>query len=194
MFYTNSSSTSPPQDPSNSLEPTNTRSNEEATEDCSKGVAGNCNREGVPEWPEDFTENLEIAEVLAPADISHDSDLERPMKVASRKHSIFTHFPKDQNREVCRSEPRKITRVSCRRRAGNSVFRTEKFGDLTTADHNVLNEGSASRHNHRYSIVVQDLASQWIQSYPCKTKPSKETEKEFTKISRAVSKSERNLY
>ena len=27
-----------------------------------------------------------------------------------------------------------------------------------------------SRNNHRYAVVVQDLATQWIQSYPCKTK------------------------
>ena len=44
-----------------------------------------------------------------------------------------------------------------------------------TADHKVLNEGRAYRHNHRYSIVVQDLATQWIQSYSCKTKTSQET-------------------
>ena len=38
---------------------------------------------------EDFTENLEIAEVLAPAEISHDSDPERLVKVASlRKTKI----------------------------------------------------------------------------------------------------------
>ena len=49
-------------------------------------------------------------------------------------------------------------------------------------EHNVLNEGSEYRHNHRYSIVVQDLATQWIQSYPCKTKTSQVTEKSFRKF------------
>ena len=38
---------------------------------------------------EDFTENLEDAEMPAPASISRDSDSERLIKVASRKHSIF---------------------------------------------------------------------------------------------------------
>ena len=38
------------------------------------------------------SENLEGTEVLAPADISHDSDSERPTKVVSRKHSVFTRF------------------------------------------------------------------------------------------------------
>ena len=36
-----------------------------------------------------------------------------------------------------------------------------------TADHKVLSEGCESRDNHRYAVVVQDLATQWIQSYPC---------------------------
>ena len=91
---TTSFSTSPPQDLSISLEPANTRSNEEAAWDCSKGVAGNCNGEGIPEWLEDLTENLEIAEVPATADISHDTDPKCPTKVASWKHRIFTHSPK----------------------------------------------------------------------------------------------------
>ena len=63
-----------------SLEPANTRSHEEATEDRSKGLAENCNGEGIPEWLEDFAENLQIAEVPAPANISHESDPERPKK------------------------------------------------------------------------------------------------------------------
>ena len=119
------------------------RSNEGATGNCC-GVAANCNRDGIPEWLEDFTEILEIAEVLAPAVISHDSDLERPTKVASRKHCTCTHFPKDPNYEVFKRTM--ITRAPCRRRTGNSVPRAEKFGDLITADHKVLNEGSESRH------------------------------------------------
>ena len=39
-----------------------------------------------------------------------------------------------------------------------------------------------SRNNHRYVVVVQDLASQWIQSYPRKTKTSQETEKSSRKF------------
>ena len=36
--------------------------------------------------------------------------------------------------------------------------------------HEVRSEGCDSRNNYRYAVVVQDLAAQWIQSYPCKTK------------------------
>ena len=53
------------------------------------------------------------------------------------------------------------------------------FCDSITAD---LNEGCESRHDHRYAVVVQDLATQWIQSYPCKTKSSQETQKSFMKF------------
>ena len=40
--------------------PAGARSDEGTMGNCSEGVAGNCNRDGVPEWLEDFTENLEI--------------------------------------------------------------------------------------------------------------------------------------
>ena len=58
----------------------------------------------------------------------------------------------------------------------------KKFGDLITADHKVLSENCESRNNHRYAIVVQDLATQWIQSYPCKTKTSQETQRSLQKL------------
>ena len=70
-----------------------------------------------------------------------------------------------------------MRRAPCRRRTGDALRRAEKLGDLITADHKVLNEGCESRDNHRYAVVVQDLATQWIQSYPCKTQTSQETEK-----------------
>ena len=58
----------------------------------------------------------------------------------------------------------------------------ENFGDLITADHKVLSEESESRNDHRYAVGVQDLATQWIQSYPCKTKTSQETERSLMKF------------
>ena len=94
----------------------------------------------------------------------HEPSLE-PMPTRSAalgKHSVYTHFPKDRNCEICQRT--KITRAPCRRRIGGAVPRAEKFGDLITADHKVLSEGCESRNNHRCAIVVQDLATQWIQS------------------------------
>ena len=89
-------------------------------------------------------------------------------------------------------EKNKITR-SARERRLQGLFtegglkiqsepRAEKFDDLSTADHKVLNEGSESGHNHRYSIVVQDFDTQGIQSYPCKTQNFSGDGKEFTEI------------
>ena len=122
-------------------------------------------------WLEDFKDNLVDAELPAPAHDSRESDLEHPAEAVtnSEKHSIYTHFPKDRNCDV-RLRTQK-TKASCRRRcADEAVLRAEKFGDLMTADHKVVNEGCESRDNHRYAVVVQDLATQWIQSYPCKNK------------------------
>ena len=62
-------------------------------------------------------------------------------------------------------------------RAGTVVPKAERFGDLITADHKILSKGSESRDNHRDAVVVQDSATQWLRSYPCKTKTSQETTK-----------------
>ena len=75
-----------------------------------------------------------------------------------------------------------ITRASCRRRAGTVVPRADNFGDLITADHTILSEEKESRNNHRYAVVVQDLATQWLQFYPCKAKTSQERQKSPVKF------------
>ena len=96
------------------------------------------------------------------------------------KHSIYTHFPKDRNCEI--RTRTKTTRAPCRKRTGEAIHRAENFGELITADQKVLSEGCESRNNHRYAVVIQDLPTQWIQSYPCKTKTSQETEKSLHKF------------
>ena len=55
------------------------------------------------------------------------------------EHSIFTHFPKDRNCDVCKRT--KMTRAHCRKHTGEAVPRAENFGGLITADHKVLTEG-----------------------------------------------------
>ena len=94
------------------------------------------------------------------ASSSHESSLEPTCKRRENlgKHSVYTHFPKDRNCEICQRT--KITRAPCKRRNGGAVLRAEKFGDLITADHKVLSENCESRNNHRYAVVVQDLATQ----------------------------------
>ena len=134
-----------------------------------------------PEWLQDFRENLVDDRVPERRD-SHASSSHEPSSEPSPtrsvdlgKHSVYTHFSKDRNCEICQRT--KITRAPCRRRIGGAVLRAENFGDLITADHKVLRESCESRNNHRHAIVVQDLATQWIQSYPCKTKTSQETQR-----------------
>ena len=86
----------------------------------------------------------------------------------------------DRYCEICQRT--KITRAPCRRRNVGAVPRAEKFGDLIKADHKVLSDNCESRNNHRKAVVVQDLATQWIQAYPCKTKTSQETQRSLQKF------------
>ena len=140
----------------------------------------------IPEWLQEFRENSvddEVPELRdSHASFSHEPSLE-PASTRSAdlgKHSVCTHLPKDRNCEICQRT--KITRAPCRRRNGEAVLRAANFGDLITADHKVLSETCESPNNHRYAVVVQDLATQWIQAYPCKTKTSQETQRSLQKF------------
>ena len=84
--------------------------------------------------------------------------------------------------ETARSARGQKLQEPCRKRNGEAVLRAENFGDLITADHKVLSEGCEFRNNHRYAVVVQDLATQWIQAYPFETKTSQETQRSVQKF------------
>ena len=131
----------------------------------------------IPEWLQEFKENLVDDRVPEHRDShvssSHEPSLQPTRSVDLGKHSVYTHFLKDRNCEICQRT--KITRAPCRRRNSGAVPRSEIFGDLITADHKVLSEGCDSRNIHRYAVVVIDLATQWIQSYPCRRKTSQKT-------------------
>ena len=136
------------------------------------------------EWLQEVRENLVDDRVPerrdSHASSSHGLSFEPARSADLGKHSVCTHFPKDRNCEICQRT--KITRAPCRRRIGRVVLRVENFGELITADHKVLSESCESRNNHRYAIVVQELATQWIQSYPCRTKTSQETQRSLQKF------------
>ena len=150
----------------------------------------------LPEWLQEFTENLVDDSVPAhgdaPASSSRESSSEPRGTVVSGKHSIYSHFPKDRNCDICLKT--KITRAPCRKRTGTVVPRAVNFGDLITADHKVLNEVCESRHKHRYAVVVQDLATQWIQSYPCQTKNISGNVKELAKVLGADEETQSHLW
>ena len=140
----------------------------------------------IPEWLQEFRENLVDERVPERGDSHASSSHEVSLKPTCKrredscKHSVYTHFPKDRNRETCQRT--KITRAPCRRRNGGAVLRAENFGDLITADHKVLSDNCESRNNHRYAVVVQDLATQCIQAYPCKTKTSQERQRSLQRF------------
>ena len=145
-----------------------------------------CDDPEIPEWLQEFRENLVDDEIPlqggSHASSSHEASLEPTTKRREYlgKHSVETHFPKDRNGEICQRA--KITRASCRRRNDEAVPRADNLGDLITADHKVLSDNFESRNNHRYAVVVQDLATQWIQAYPCKNKNSQETQRSLQKF------------
>ena len=165
--------------------PSQSKSKSNKNEDHEKERGDPCCSE-IPEWLQEFRENLVDDRVPqhrdSHASSSHEPSLEpTPTRSADLgKHSVFSHLPEDRNCEICQRT--KITRAPCRRRNGGAVLRAENFGDLITADHKVLSDNCESRNNHRYAVVVQDLATQWIQSYPCKTKTSTETQRSLQKF------------
>ena len=61
------------------------------------------------------------------ASSSHEPSLEpTPTRsVDLGKHSVYTHFPKDRNCEICQRT--NIRRAPCRRRIGGAVPRAEKY-------------------------------------------------------------------
>ena len=148
----------------------------------------------IPEWLQEFRENLVDDEIPlqggSHASSSHEPSLEPTTKRREDlgKHSVYTHFSKDRNCEICKRT--KITRAPCRRRNGEAVPRAVNFGDLTTAQITKFSVKIVNLETHRYAIVVQDLASQWIQSYPCKTNTSQERQRSLQKFLEPVRKPE----
>ena len=144
-----------------------------------------CDNSEIPEYLQEFRENLVDDEIPlqggSHASSSHEISLE---PIVQRRedlgNSVYTHFPKDRNCEICQRI--KISTAPRRTRNGGPVPRAENFVDLKTADHKVLSESCESRYHHRYAVVVQDLATQWIQAYPCKSKTSQETQRSLQKF------------
>ena len=85
----------------------------------------------IPEWLQEFRENLVDERVPAHRDSHASSSHEPPLEptptrsVDLSKHRVKTHFPKDRNCEICQRS--KITRVPCRRRNGGAVLRAENL-------------------------------------------------------------------
>ena len=125
---------------------------------------------------------------------SHEPPMEpRSYVEPGSKHSVFTHFAKDPN---CgkKLEDQKTQGLLAEAALTQSCTGAENFGDLITADLKVPSEESESRSNQRYAVVVQDLATQWLQSYPFKTKSSQETKKSLMKFPGADEETKSHLH
>ena len=105
-------------------------------------------------------------------------------------------FRMSQKTKVAKSAKRtKITRGVLAESAPAATYPcVENFGDLITADNEVLREECESRNNRRYAVIVQDLSTQRLQAYPCKTKTSQETMKNLQKVFRAESQSDSGIH
>ena len=79
-----------------------------------------CDDPEIPEWLQEFRENLVDDEIPlqggSHASSSHEASLESTTKRREDlgKHNVHTHFLKDRNCEICKRT--KITRAPCRRR------------------------------------------------------------------------------
>ena len=140
---------------------------------------GNLCDSEIPEWLQEFREHLDDEIPLqggSHVSSSHvklfSSRLQRDVRNLG-KHSVYIHFPEDRNCEICKRS--KITRAPCIKRNGEAVLRAVNFGNLITRKHKVFSDKCESLNNHRYPVVVRDLDTQWIQTYPCKNKTSQET-------------------
>ena len=108
-----------------------------------------CDDPEIPEWLQEFRENLVNDEIPlqggSHASSSHEASLEPITKRREDlgKHNVHTHFPKDRNFEICKRT--RITRAPCRRRKSEAVPRADNFGDLIIADHKILSDKRISK-------------------------------------------------
>ena len=120
----------------------------------------------ILEWLQEFREILVDDEIPvhggSHASPTHEASLEPIFKRREDlgKHSVYTHFLKDRNCEICKRT--RITRAPRRRRIGEAVLRAVNFGDLRS-------RGAGSSHPMHPGVSVQN-------------KNFQETQKELAKV------------
>ena len=93
-----------------------------------------CDDPEIPEWLQEFRENLVDDEIPlqggSHASSSHEVSLEPTTKRCEDlgKHNVYTHFPKDRNCEICKRT--KITRAPCRCKNKNFTGNPEKLAKV----------------------------------------------------------------
>ena len=90
-----------------------------------------CDGSEIPEWLQEFRENLVDDKIPlqggSHASSSHEASLEPTTKRREDlgKHSVYTHFPKDRNCEICKRT--KITKGTMQKTQWRSRTSCRKF-------------------------------------------------------------------
>ena len=107
----------------------------------------------VPAWCKEFAEGLGDSDSKSSGLLQKHLFLSLCLpKEKGVNRNLFTHFPKDPNREICRRA--KITRAPFRGNPDHQDGRlphATTFGDVITADHKILTQEKESRLQHRYA-------------------------------------------
>ena len=143
----------------------------------------------LPEWLEEFADNLEDAEVPAPANTSHDSDSERSTKVATRKYLyslpkrpklLGLHANQDHKGSLQKANWRTSTSSRKFWWLVNSRSQCPQRGSGISKQSPILNRGT------RFSPSMDSISPVQNENFPGDGK-------EFTTVSRAVGKAESHL-
>ena len=123
----------------------------------------------LPEWLEEFTDNMMHTRSTSSGSNIRDpteppSPHPLPAKGSKGKHNLFTHCPGDPNCEIRKHT--KVTRAACRRNSQSHISFATKFGDIKTADHNVVKEEGELRNHQSYA----NCCPQWISKLPMQNK------------------------
>ena len=111
----------------------------------------------MPELPEEILGMLGGQKFL--------NNLEVIVEILQTHHFRSLYLPTDNEENTI--YPRISKRCKLRDLQTQKKLRATKFGDYDNSSHKILSEEGESRLQHRYAVVVQDLATQWLLSYPC---------------------------
>ena len=106
----------------------------------------------MPEWSEDFTENLVDEGVSASTDTPASllvNQIRNFKKSGIGETQYFHSLPERPKLRSVQEEPRLRALFEGRALVMQYLEQKKNIGDLKTADHKVLNEGCESRSNHR---------------------------------------------
>ena len=135
-------------------------------------------------WTTEFPERKD-----SHASSSHELFLERMRSAELGKHSVLYSLPERTKLPDSARGPK--SQGPCAEDVLFASYLVQKF--LVTWLRQITKfsvKNCESRNTRRHAVVVQDLATQWIQSYPCKTKTSQETERSLQKFFEPTGKPE----